>query len=360
MQFAYSKSDRRSGFTLIELLIVITIIAVLATLVVGVAMVAGQTGRDAKTRNVVGRIHTLLIEHYDSFKTRRIELNPAVVDLIQKLPSPTYSSADRGKITAAARLYALREMMLLEMPDRWSDLVLDVAGNTPPPPAYLAARTALSDALLRRFLSLIDRVNSLTGSVNTTEEILANQGAECLYLVVTVACGDGEARTQFHDSDIGDVDGDGAPEFLDAWGHPISYIRWAPGLNSPIQINANEFSGLTDPDWAAAAASDHDPFDIFRLQPNAFRLSPYVYSAGRDEYTGFEPEAEYVSADYVVWFSKNPVRPIGTIFPFFDRPLDPYVKVSTGTQKPYLGTEDANHQGESTDNIHNHLIGRRL
>jgi hypothetical protein len=113
---------------LIELLIVITILGILAGLVVGIAAVAGQTGRDGKTRNMVERIHTLLVDHYDSFKTRRVELNPAVTNSIAGLSPMLASSADKGKITAAARLFALREMMLMEMPDRWSDILLNPIG----------------------------------------------------------------------------------------------------------------------------------------------------------------------------------------------------------------------------------------
>ena len=62
-------------------------------------------------------------------------------------------------------------------------------------------------------------------------------------MVITIACGDGEARTLFHESNIGDTDGDGAPEFLDGWGHPINFLRWAPGFDSEIQLNANELGG---------------------------------------------------------------------------------------------------------------------
>ena len=71
---------------------------------------------------------------------------------------------------------------------------------------------------------------------------LKNQSAECLYMIVINACGDGEAKTLFSESTIGDTDGDGAPEFLDGWGHPISFLRWAPGFVSDIQLNVNDLS----------------------------------------------------------------------------------------------------------------------
>ena len=51
-------------------------------------------------------------------------------------------------------------------------------------------------------------------------------------LVIMNATGDGEARTLFSKQDIGDVDEDGAPEFIDGWGNPIGWIRWPAGVVS--------------------------------------------------------------------------------------------------------------------------------
>jgi hypothetical protein len=62
------------------------------------------------------------------------------------------------------------------------------------------------------------------------------QGAECLYMIVMGAIGEeGDSRDVFRPADIGDVDGDGYPEFLDAWGVPIRFLRWAPGFNSELR-----------------------------------------------------------------------------------------------------------------------------
>ncbi len=63
-------------------------------------------------------------------------------------------------------------------------------------------------------------------------------------MIVTLACGDGEAKTLFKESEIGDTDGDGAPEFLDGWKHPISFLRWAPGFDSQIQLNLKTLTGM--------------------------------------------------------------------------------------------------------------------
>ena len=350
----------RRGFTLIELLIVITIIAILAGLVIGVASVAGQTGRDAKTRNIVGRIHTLIMEHCNSYKNRRVEIDSAVEDLIRN--TSAWTSAQKGQATAAARLYALREMMIMEIPDRWSDLTFDEASDPPVAPLYLAERTALWSNFYRRLSALLNRTNAITGSPNRlVEDILANQSAECLYMIVTVACGDGEARTLFHENDIGDVDGDGAQEFLDGWGHPISFLRWAPGFDSQIQGNANDLPDPPpeapgeNPTWEAAASLDHDPFDLFRIDPAAFRLQPVVVSAGRDEQLGL-----VTHEDVVVWSgATRPLvaRTIAPYYPFFQWTIRPFQRIGSPPSSTYMGTALA--EG-ATDNIHNHTTSRRL
>jgi competence protein ComGC len=342
----------RSGITLVELLITILIISILAGLILGVAALAGETAREAHTRHVVARLHNLLMEHYDTYKTRRVRLRPRVEEAINQ----RYSGGQRGAALAAARLYALREMMLMEVPDRWSDVLLNNVGGAELLPVYLNGRTDLSNIYLRRYQSLIGRTNALSGATNTLQEIQDNQGAECLYMVVTVACGEGEARSMFGESTIGDVDGDGAPEFLDGWGQPINFLRCAPGVDSLIQINANTLGGNPPANpgdnaaWVAEATRDHDPFDIFRVDVAAFRLVPFIYSAGRDEEFGIHRAESYlawrgIANANVAFLANNPPK------------LAPYQKVDDpAVGLEYLGTSI---DGTATDNVHNHLLGLR-
>jgi prepilin-type N-terminal cleavage/methylation domain-containing protein len=368
----------RFGVTLIELLIVITIISILAALVLGVAAVANETARQAQTKHIVERLHTLLTEFYGTFKTRRVKLNPLVE---QKIAASGGTAAQQRQLLAEARLYAMREMMLMEVPDRWSDILLTAAPVTnstvvtPKSPIYLDTtgstgattgsglygRTPLSAAYLRRY-------QQLTSTYTTDAQwaaLMENQGAECLYMIITMACGDGEARSLFKEADIGDTDGDGAPEFLDAWGHPINFLRWAPGFDSQIQLNANNLqtTDSTQPNyWIAAAAKDHDPFDVYRVDqqtgsPAAFRLIPLIYSAGRDGAFGIS-----LVKPYVTWEPDTSTPPAaGYMLPGYPR-LSPYYQVKDVDDPPamplvYLGSVNAD--GSATDNIHNHLLGTR-
>jgi prepilin-type N-terminal cleavage/methylation domain-containing protein len=366
------RSSRR-GVTLVELLITITIISILAGLILGIASLAGEKARENQTRHVIQRMHQLLMEHYDSYRERRVRINPAIEQFVNN-PKVfvTSSNANRGVALAQARLFALREMMLMEVPDRWSDVLLQpthqyLPSATVVQPVYLNARTDLSNVYFRRFQSLWLRNNSLTGVQNTLEEIVDNQSAECLYLVITLATGDGEARGLFAENSIGDTDGDGAPEFLDGWGNPIEFLRWAPGFDSLVQLNANTLLAMNDDARRAEIAKDHDSFDMFRVEASAYRLMPLIYSLGPDEessvYTGLE--SDDVSEHYVLWKKKTFLK-INPGAEFKLQPvLTPYDIQNFNTDLDYfLGTdlstvEPSNYEATATDNIHNHLLGLR-
>lgn len=200
---------------------------------------------------------------------------------------------------------------------------------------------------LRRYLQL-----------NPTKE---NESAECLYLVIMNACGDGESRTLFPESNIGDTDGDGAPEFIDGWGHPISFLRWAPGFNSDVQLSVDKLNAMsTSQDRANAIAGDHDPFDLYRVDSQAFRLIPLVYSNGRDETSGIDHEDAYVTwrvspSNSMNFNTSDPTKPL-----ISSPQLTPYVPIAPNR---FFGSPDhlnlAAGRKASTDNINNHLIGTR-
>jgi prepilin-type N-terminal cleavage/methylation domain-containing protein len=237
----------RRAVTLVELLITMTIMAIISAAVLGTAAAAIESGREKKTQSQIAKIHTLLMEHYASYETRRIDVDPRIVQEIDKWVAATVAgssnpqqafreaSTARGQMLADARLLGLRELMKKEMPDRQKDVEhLTLILSQPPP---------LAQTYYRRFQQLQSAGESLSP-------------AECLYLVVMNATGDGEARTLFAKQDIGDVDDDGAPEFVDGWGNSIGWIRWPAGVVSDLQPK--------NPDGSRPGETDHDPFDLFR------------------------------------------------------------------------------------------------
>jgi prepilin-type N-terminal cleavage/methylation domain-containing protein len=233
----------RGGFTLIELLITMTIIAIISAAILGTAAAAFENARRSRTQSLITKISGLVLERWDSYANRRLDINPLLVNEInQKYQSNQITAAQRGKMLADARLIGLRELMKMEMPDSYRDVAWT--------PQILASTPPLTFAYRRSYA---------TGNEDS------NDIAEHLYKTVMYATGDGEARTLFNSQDIGDTDGDGAPEFIDGWGNPIRWIRWPSGFVSDLQP-AQELNRNID---------DHDPFDVFkRDSPERLLVSP--------------------------------------------------------------------------------------
>ena len=84
-----------------------------------------------------------------------------------------------------------------------------------------------------------------------------------------------EARSMFSGAEIGRLDGDGMNMFLDGWGKPICWLRWAPGYtNSSIQV--------------ADAAGHHDPMDYANVYPGDYQLFPLIYAGVNGVTGGFD------------------------------------------------------------------------
>ncbi|MEN0110410.1 MAG: prepilin-type N-terminal cleavage/methylation domain-containing protein [Planctomycetota bacterium] len=340
-----------SAFTLVELLVAIAIIAILATLLVGVGAVAAESARVARTKSLVARLHTLVMERYEAYRTRRPSGAPRI-----RL-ADVNNTGNVGAVRAAQRLHVVRTLMRMEMPDRWSDILNEPVAALPPnstldphpffvprvnetPTAtrtedatkVILPRTPLCEAYLRRYSAIDPTVSA--------EIIERNQSAECLYLIVMLSTGDGEATSLFKESDIGDTDGDGAPEFLDGWGNPIAFVRWPKGHDGESDLQNDD-----DEAWL----NDHDPLDVFRLHtPDyvatgtpetaelATRLVPLVFSAGPDEeygVVGAEREGDASLVDQLSNLNRGMVQLGFTAAGGVDTQwvLDPYSGVGQGT-----------------------------
>jgi prepilin-type N-terminal cleavage/methylation domain-containing protein len=335
---------RARGFTLVELLVTIAIISILLMFSLGAVFMAQESARGARTEAVIQKLHTLIIERWESYRTRRL---------------PISTSGVNPSAAAVTRLTTVRQLMRVEMPDRYTDLLVGFTGPTD----VVRNRPGLQAAYLRR-LPGINGNSTFTQVQSVVEDFISpsigaqNQSAECLYLIVTVGLR-GDDRAVFKDRDIGDTDQDGMPEFIDAWGQPISFLRWAPGFVSDLQpLNA---SNLPDP------IEHHDPFDPLRLQtslptakgqptvdsgesvPSAwgFALVPLIYSAGPDRQFGIhELHFDAALAGANATKSANP----------YSRYRDPPSATSgnyywRGEGRPDPATSELYH----FDNIYNHV-----
>ncbi len=233
-----SHSSPRTAFTLVEMLVTVTVIAILAGMVMGALRFGRREAREARTAATITKLDRIIMQKYESYMTRRVPI---------RIPPRTPPQQ-----AAQMRLQALRDLMRMEMPERWND----VRGD----PVSGIQRPALSVAYFALFQDALSRAGE--------EKVGLNSHAECLYLIVMT--GTSSAREQFSESEIGDTDGDGLMEFLDGWGKPIYFLRWAPGFTSESTIQSG------DP------VNDHDPLDVRNVDPPAFRLVPLIYSGGND------------------------------------------------------------------------------
>ncbi len=310
----------RRGFTLTELLVVIAIIAILAGLSFAGLQGATEQAREARTRAVLAKLDQLIMEKYDTFTTRSIRVNPAFQ---QNGATPA--------VIAQVRLYTLREQMRLELPDRISDLCTNAERTGDFADLTLNAvdifnveRVSISGYALNPGMPSITRTYKRKAGIaiaNGSGWTSEFGGAECLYLIVsTMRDGDKSALEFFRSEEIGDVDGDGMPEFLDGWGRPILFIRWAPGyVNNPddgrfaptLQVN----NGALSP----------DPFDPLRVDPRwglntnpfyqPYALRPLIMSGGPDK-------------EYSIFVNTRAAMDLPTAS---DLPNDPYVGLGTAS-----------------------------
>lgn len=242
------------GFTVMELLIVIAIMGLLIAFSFSAFNAAVAHSRVSRTKVVIAKLDQLVMEKYQSYRTRPVPIRTAAT------VSP--------RVAAGYRLAAIRDLMRMEMPDRKSDVV--------DPPCRYDGTTAMAPPSL--YQGYRRKALAACGSGWATSWTETSQGAECLYLIVSsMRDQDKSALDFFAEGEVGDLDGDNMKEFLDAWGRPIEFLRWAPGYTTENGVVTMQTSDAT---------AAHDPFDVLKLDAAAFQLHPLLFSGGPDK--GFD------------------------------------------------------------------------
>ncbi len=280
----------RQAFTLVELLVVISIIAMIASMALFTLYGVREDARERRARSQVMRINELLMQQWESYRTRAV-------------PVRTVTSGMNPQAASWWRLRALRELMRMELPDRRTDLLTPASDDPSLNPAgqtvFLRSSPTLWRAYVRRARQ---QIIGKYKNDPTFPTFPANQDAwkdpswwtplheqaECLYLILaSMRDGDTTGLDSLTEDEIGDVDNDGMPEVLDPWGVPIYFLRWAPGFRSDLQLG-----DMKPAEDGNAGTGNGDPFDPLKVDPrwrdsngnnDPFLLYPLVISAGRDK-----------------------------------------------------------------------------
>ncbi len=310
----------RPGFTLVELLTVIAVIGMLSAISITTVRAAIQSARETQTRTTIAKIDSVLTAAYEKYQYRRVDLSDIEV-IKNRFFNGGYSAtnaeyaapgAPESRLTplqsAQARVRLMRELLRRDFP--CSEDELNPYEDGEPIAIGLGSAaprvTPLQEAYLAEIrLSANGALSNETDSPGVGNPMIAN--AELLYLVITNV--EPEARALFAEREVADLDGNGLKEFVDGWGRPICWMRWAPGLERsdrqpywedvPLLRSSAEIGkrvyvdDTTPPNFDPSA--DSDPFDPLSVSDGWF-VVPYVYSAGNDGEFGLYTPYDAVAA----------------------------------------------------------------
>ncbi|MDR2642019.1 MAG: prepilin-type N-terminal cleavage/methylation domain-containing protein [Planctomycetaceae bacterium] len=323
----------KQAFTLIELMVVCVIIALLAMLASTAYFGAMQMAREVKTIGTISKLDAAISDIYESYEFRFEHIEDALNKDSQQNFDQIKSLLSEVDIIKFKRSL-MYDLMRMEMPSNRVE-VIDAPKNVSIPNHI--------NITFKLEVPAVKNVYKAIVSEESTSD-LATQSAELLYLIIANL--DPEALENFTASEIGDTDGNGLSEFIDGWGRPIAFIRFAPGFtdtdrqpdliryrkkwNLSTEGIKDMITDLTDDRKAEIINQWQDPFDPEMLASGSWFLYPVIMSAGRDGKFGI-----------VITRTGNDEKPVSTYDPFS----------SGGT----IGVPDGD---GSYDNIHNHSTFR--
>ncbi|MDR1053189.1 MAG: prepilin-type N-terminal cleavage/methylation domain-containing protein [Planctomycetaceae bacterium] len=364
-------SANRKAFTLIELMVVVVIIVMLAALASTAYFGAMQSAREVRTIGIIAKLDAAISDIYETYEFRFEHIEDALDD---KVVSGVDSSRTRfnndislmseSEITELKRKF-MYDLMRMEMPS-----IRQEVEDDPKDIGVVAGKNyKLADSAVRQVYQSI----LADPKVTSTPTSLGTSSAELLYLIIANL--DPEALENFTASEIGDTDNNGLSEFIDGWGRPIAFLRFAPGFTdtdrqpdikkvdsslTAKKFNLRDFNVIdtldgitvTTPNSTITKAKDliinqwQDPFDPDMLNGESWFLYPVVVSAGRDGKFGIVMARKASGAE----------TPVSLYDPFSEGALvgSPYDPDEDEDKSGALADSPEYDTSRHNDNIHNH------
>lgn len=233
-------SDVR-GFTLLELLMVIAIISILMSMSVVVMLGFKDSAEEEATSATVQKLARLVEQRVEAFDRafRGVREQQAVTAMRGVLLDPNgngnRADAVYGVYESAIKILAKKSLFRFEFPQSFSDR-LDLGDSSTwvtglPDSMYIAivAPTVRTDLGLPATTSLTAPAIVSEATTRFAKHQKDTESAECLYFQLFASGNYGATAVdgdRFTEREIQDTDGDGLPEFIDAWGNPIRFYRW--------------------------------------------------------------------------------------------------------------------------------------
>ena len=380
------------GFTLVELLMVIAIIGILAATVLFAMAGAQENARQERTRSQIRKLNSFISARWEDLLASKVRINGTILEQRARqavpLPPPTTAPGipprqvryqrSVDKLLSQYRVDATREMLRMSLPERKNDLLdppfsfysnLRFGGVASEPALWLAYQQKAEQLIKSKYHNSNHAAYNPNSIYNWRHRELwtpEHESAECLYLILSqILEEDRTALEFFADNEISDVDEDGMPEIVDAWGTPIVFLRWAPGYGISELAEATSYDSL-------------DPLSIYGTLPTGvfgnrvqtpghrtYALRPLIFSAGPDKKSGISTGQGVFS--YLFGF--NPpdfgIPPDYSTAPNFFPPNNPYLGIGDyavsipgfsafGSLALDTNGSSAESEKDASDNIYNY------
>lgn len=275
MNLSPTRNQIHRGFTLIELLFVIAIIAVLSTMALGVMKSAQDDAKEAATLSRISQIEAILQIELEDYEVRHLPIRNSVLAAYARA-NPIYTNGGNpdkiGLQVRNLRRRILSDIINAEFPRP----VIDGGGNfllnpglgafpttipgagtgspafwdwlddeypLTPGPSYPKLRDVLVQLAPAKVLSW----RQIASLPDATKKEFDLPGEYLYALLARIDLDGAPAVETIGNQAIGDYDGDGFLEIVDAWGDPLQLRIW--------QVGAEE---VDDDIWEDVAVVNYD------------------------------------------------------------------------------------------------------